>query len=183
MKKIAVLVGSLRKESATKKIALGMMKMFPEGYEAELVEIGHLPFYNEDIDTPENTHPAFTEFREKIKNSDAVMFFTPEYNRSLVPTIKNAIDIASRPYGANVWAGKPGMVVSTSPSGYGGMAANFQTRQATQFVNIELMNQPEAYLSNSFGTVDENGQIVEASREYLQGIVDGFVAHMKKYNC
>lgn len=179
MKKIAVMVGSLRKESATKKIALATMKLFPEGYEAELVEIGNLPFYNEDFDT-EGAPEVYTTFREKMKAADAVMFFTPEYNRALVPTIKNAIDVGSRPYGASVWNEKPGVVVSTSPSGYGGIAANFQTRQATQFVNIDLMYQPEAYVANSFDSIDAEGNLTPKSREYMQGIVDGFVAHIEK---
>ena len=142
-KKIAVLVGSLRKESFNKKLANEMIAMAPESLEMELVEIGQLMHYNEDLD--QNPPAEWVEFRKKIKEADGYLFFTPEYNRSISGVLKNALDVASRPYGQNNWAGKPGAIVSSSISPLGAEAANHALRQPMVFLNVYMMQQPEAY--------------------------------------
>src|SRR3954465_4202409 len=106
MKKIGVLVGSLRKESFSKKIAANVAALFPEGYETEFVEIGNLQFYNQDYDNENSVLAEYTTLRNEIKELDAVLFITPEYNRSVPAVLSNALDVGSRPYGASVWNGK-----------------------------------------------------------------------------
>src|SRR5690606_874135 len=140
-KKISVLVGSLRKGSFNKKIANELIKIGSPNLEFEMLEIGQLVFYNEDIDQG-NPPQEWVEFRNKIKNSDGFLFFTPEYNRGITAVLKNAIDVASRPYGENSWAGKPGAVVSVSISALGGFGANHLLRQAMVYVDVPLMPQP-----------------------------------------
>src|SRR5690606_14624521 len=127
-KKISVLVGSLRKDSFNKKVANAALQLASPDLELEILEIGHLGHYNEDLDQG-NPPQEWTEFRNKIKNSDGFLFFTPEYNRGLSSALKNAIDIGSRPYGQNSWAKKPGAVVSVSISSLGAFGANHHLRQ------------------------------------------------------
>ena len=115
MIKVGVLVGSLRKESYTKKLAENLLEYFPEDYETEFIEIGNLPFYNEDLDAGDPPE-EYVKFREKMHDKDAFLFVTPEYNRSVPAVLKNALDVGSRPYGISVWAGKTGAIVCISPS-------------------------------------------------------------------
>jgi chromate reductase, NAD(P)H dehydrogenase (quinone) len=121
-KKISVIVGSLRKNSFNKKIATEVIKIASPDLDLEILEIGQLGYYNEDLDQG-NPPKEWVQFRNKIKNSDGFLFFTPEYNRSTTAVLKNAIDVASRPYGQNSWAGKPGAVVSISISALGSFGA------------------------------------------------------------
>ena len=137
---IAVLVGSLRKESFNLKLAKTLMAIAPESLTLELLEIGDLPLYYEDSDA--NPPEKYRAFRERIKRSDGVLFVTPEYNRSVPAVLKNAIDVGSRPYGKNSWDGKPGAVVSASISSLGGFGANHHLRQSLVFVNVPTMAQP-----------------------------------------
>ena len=133
-KKIAVLVGSLRKESFNRKIANELIRLSSEGLEMEIVEIGDMPHYNEDLD--ESPPQQWTVFRNKIKEKDAVLFVSPEYNRTIPKIKKNAIDVGSRPYGSSVWAGKVGAVVTSSPSNLGGFGSNHNIRQAVVFLDL-----------------------------------------------
>lgn len=159
MTRIAVLVGSLRKDSQTLKLAKALTQIAPEGLEFDFVEIGDLPFYNEDLDT--DTPPAtWARFRKEIKAADGVLFVTPEYNRSMPAAIKNALDVGSRPYGDSAWAGKPAGIVTASPSGLGGFGANHHLRQPLVFLNMPAMQQPEAYIGNLWNLFDEDGKIV-----------------------
>ena len=120
-KNIAVIVGSLRKEAFSRRTAQALAELAPDSLKLEIVEIGDLPFFNQDI---EKTPPEqWTRFRERIRSADGVLFVTPEYNRSVPGVLKNAIDVASRPYGQNVWNGKPGAVVSVSPGAIAGFGA------------------------------------------------------------
>ncbi|MDP4278406.1 MAG: NAD(P)H-dependent oxidoreductase [Bacteroidota bacterium] len=172
-KKIAVFVGSLRKESFNRKMALTLMSLAPESFEFELLEIGGLPFFNEDLEV---SPPAeWTAFRKRLSAFDGVLFVTPEYNRSVPAVLKNALDVASRPYGKNCWNGKPGAIVSVSLGTIGGFGANHHLRQMLTFLNVPTMQQPEAYIGNVSELFNEKGELVnEPTRNYLIGFMASF---------
>lgn len=179
-KKIGVLVGSLRKGSFNRMTAEQVVELLPEGYEAEFLEIGQLPFYNEDIDAGDS--PAeYVEFREKLEKYDAFLFATPEYNRSTPAVLKNALDVGSRPYGASKWDGKPAGVISVSPGAIGGFGANHHLRQSLVFLNMPVVQQPEVYLSNVMALIDDEGKLLSATIEFLQMFVDAFVDLVERY--
>lgn len=135
---IAVLVGSLRKESINRKVALALAELAPANLTLNIVEIGDLPLYNEDIDA--GAPPAaYSTFRQQVSSSDAVLFVTPEYNRSVPAPLKNAIDVGSRPYGKSAWSGKPGAIISVSPGAIGGFGANHHLRQSLVFLDVPCM--------------------------------------------
>lgn len=181
MTKVGIIVGSLRKEAVSKLLAENVATMFPENVETEFVEIGNLPLYNEDLDTPDNPHEAYTAFRNTMKDVDAVLFVTPEYNRSMPASIKNALDVGSRPYGQSIWDAKPAAIMSQSPSGLAGFGANHHIRQSLVFLNMQPMQQPEAYIGGSHGLFDDNGKLNnEDTANFLQTVVDAFVAHIEK---
>jgi len=183
MPKIGVLVGSLRKESLSRKIANNVIKLFPQGYETEFVEIGNLPLYNQDYDDENNAPEEYTAFRSTMKNIDAVLFVTPEYNRTLPAVLKNALDVGSRPYGDSVWDGKPAVIISQSIGGISGFGANHHLRQALTFLNMPVVQQPEAYIANSQDLLDEAGNIKKDDTvQYLQTVVDTFLELIKKYS-
>jgi len=169
---IAVLVGSLRKDSINRKVARALVELAPANLRLNIVEIGDLPLYNEDIDvTPP---PAYSAFRQQVSSSDAVLFVTPEYNRSVPAPMKNAIDVGSRPYGKSAWSGKPGAVISASPGAIGGFGANHHLRQSLVFLDVPCMQQPEAYLSGAGALFDEAGKPTEAIRPFLQKFIDAY---------
>lgn len=173
-KKVAVLVGSLRKESITRKYAQAIAKMLPPSLEAELIELD-MPLYNQDLDDANTPPEAWTAFRDKLKAADAVLFLTPEYNRTISGALKNAIDVGSRPWGQSVWDGKPAAVVSQSPGAQGGFGANHNTRQAVVFLNVPVMPAPELYLSNSASYLGEDGSINnEQTREFIGKFIAAF---------
>ncbi len=181
MTKVGIVVGSLRKESFSRKIAKNLVELFPGGYEAEFVEIGHLPLYNEEYDG--NSPEEYNTFRKQIKGMDAILFVTPEYNRSVPGVLKNALDVASRPYGESVWDGKPAAIVSQSISNLSGFGANHHLRQSLTFLNMPVVQQPEVYLANSQDLLDDNGKFKsEDTIQFLQSFVDAFVDLMKKHN-
>ena len=172
-KKIAVIVGSLRKESFSRKIAKALIALAPESLSLEILEIGELQMYNQDLE--EVPPAAWTEFRSRLKGFDGVLFVTPEYNRSVPAVMKNAIDIGSRPYGKNSWDGKPGGIVSVSPGALSGFGANHHLRQSLVFVNVPAMQQPEAYIGNAAKLFDNNGKLKdESTREYHQKFIDAY---------
>ena len=180
MTKVGLVVGSLRKESFSKKIAINVATLFPEGYETEFVEIGNLALYNEEYDG--NSPEEYTTFRNTLKGVDAVLFVTPEYNRSVPGVLKNALDVGSRPYGESVWDAKPAAIISQSISNLSGFGANHHLRQSLTFLNMPILQQPEAYLANSSELVDENGKINnEGTIQFLQSFVDAFVELIKKH--
>lgn len=179
-KKIAVLVGSLRKESYNRKLAVEAMRMASDKFDMELIEIGQLTFYNQDLDA--NPPIEWVEFREKIRKTDGFLFFTPEYNRSIPAALKNAIDIASRPYGENYWNGKPGAIVSSSISTLGAVAANHALRQPMIFLNAFVMQQPEAYIANAGSLFDSEGNFnKEDTRQFLQEWVKAFESWIERF--
>ena len=172
-RKIAVLVGSLRKGSFNRKIADALAALAPGSLSFELVEIGDLPFYNQDIET-DAPPPAWTRFRAAIKGADAVLFVTPEYNRSVPAVLKNAIDVGSRPYGANAWQGKPAAVISSSMGAIGGFGANHHLRQSLAPLGAPILPQ-EAYLSAAHELFDDAGALKnETTREFLAAFAAKF---------
>jgi len=179
VRNVAVIVGSLREASLSRKIALALGRMAPENLKLDIVEIGNLPFYNEDL---EAEAPAeWTAFRETIKAADAVLFVTPEYNRSFPGALKNAIDVGSRPYGQAVWSGKPVAVASTSMGALGGFGANHHLRQSLSFFDMPLLQQPEAYFGATHTYFDEAGEVqVESTRALMKTFIDAFGAWVEK---
>lgn len=171
---VAVLVGSLRKASFNRKMAHVLIGLAPEDLKFEIVEIGDLPLYNEDLEQ-ETLPAAWTAFRDKVKGFDAVLFVTPEYNRSVPAVLKNALDVGSRPYGKSVWSGKPGAVVSVSPGGIGGFGANHHLRQSLVFLDVPTLQQPEAYIGGVGNLLDENGKLVnENTGKFLTAFMATF---------
>jgi|SRR5690625_1136266 len=182
MTKVGVLVGSLRKDSFSKKIASNAVSLFPEGYQTEFIEIGNLPLYNQDYDDKNIVPAEYTAFRNKMKEIDAFLFVTPEYNRSVSAVLKNALDVGSRPKADNVWNGKPASIISQSPGNLSGFGANHHLRQILTAINMPVVQQPEAYISNSAKLLDENGKINnEGTIQFLQSFVDAFVELIRKY--
>jgi len=167
-KPIAVLVGSLRKESFNRKMARALAALAPPSLDLQIVEIGDLPHYNQDLD-PDHPPAAWVEFRQRVGAADGVLFVTPEYNRSVPGVLKNAIDVGSRPYGKSVWSGKPAAVVSVSPSAIGGFGANHHLRQSLVFLDMPAMQQPEAYIGGADKLFAADGSIANPSTQEFMG--------------
>lgn len=177
--KIAILVGSLRKESYNRKMAKALITLAPQSLQLEIVEIGNLPLYNQDLD--ENSPKEWMDFRDQIRQCAGVLFVTPEYNRSVPGVLKNAIDVGSRPYGKSVWEGKPGAIMSLSPGAMGGFGSNHHLRQALVFLNVPTMQQPEAYIGNVDNLFDAESNITrEDTRKFLQKFIDTFAVWVEK---
>jgi chromate reductase len=170
---VAILVGSLRKESLNRKMAQALIGLAPAALKLSIVEIGNLPLYNQDDDA--SPPQASRDFKARVQKSDAVLFITPEYNRSVSGVLKNAIDIASRPYGKSAWNAKPGAVISVSPSAIGAFGANHALRQSMVFLNVPMMAQPEAYIGNAGKMFNEKNEIVvDDTREFMKKFLDAF---------
>jgi chromate reductase len=170
---IAVFVGSLRKESLNRKLAKALAELAPSSLKLEIVEIGQLPLYNQDFD--EDPSPVYVEFRARVRAADGVLFVTPEYNRSVPGALKNALDVASRPYGQSAWNGKPGAVISASPGAIGGFGANHHLRQSLVFLNVPAMQQPEAYIGGADKLFDARGKLAnDGTRKSLQQFIEAF---------
>jgi chromate reductase len=174
-KKVGILVGSLRKDSYTKFIAKEAAKLFPGDVSVEFVEVAHLPFFNQDFEDPATAPESHTAFRKQIEGLDGFIFATPEYNRSYTPSLKNALDIASRPYGSSKWNGKPFAILSVSPGAIGGFGANHHLRQVLMFLNMNPVQQPEAYIGNVTELIDDQGKLKADTVAFLQSIVDALV--------
>jgi|SRR5690554_852498 len=179
--KIAVFVGSLRKDSFNRKIAENIIRLAPNNLEMEIVEIGQLPHYNEDLDT-HNRVPAWTAFRNKVKTYDGVFLFTPEYNRSISGVLKNALDVGSRPYGKSIWDGKPAAVGSVSMSPLAASIANHTLRQSLVFLNMPVMQQPEIYIGSAQNLFDEEGEIDDSTETFLKQVVTDYASWVQKFN-
>ncbi|HTP48506.1 MAG TPA: NAD(P)H-dependent oxidoreductase [Casimicrobiaceae bacterium] len=176
---VAVLVGSLRKESLNRKMANALIAMAPSGLKLEIVEIRQLPLYNQDDEAA--APPAVLAFRQRIQSADAVLFVTPEYNRTVPGGLKNAIDVASRPYGKSAWTGKPTAVVSVSPGALGAFGANHCLRQSFVFLNMPAMQQPEAYIGNAAQLFNDKGELVnESMREFMGKFLHAFAAWIER---
>lgn len=172
--KVAVVVGSLRKDSVNRKAALALAKLAPPSLNLRIVEIGDLPHYNEDFEG-EGAPEAWTRFRHEIAPADAVLFVTPEYNRSVPGALKNAIDVGSRPYGHAVWARKPAAIMTLSPGALGGFGANHHLRQALSFFDMPLLGQPEAYVGNALTLFNEAGELTnEGTAKFFRTFIEAF---------
>lgn len=173
---VAVLVGSLRRESFNRKVANILIKSAPASLKGEFVEIGALPLYNQDLDEGQPPE-AWTAFRQRMKTADAFLFVTAEYNRSVPAVLKNALDVGSRPYGQSVWDGKPAAVVSASPGAIGGFGANHHLRQSLVFLNVPTMQQPEVYLSGINKLLDASGNPADDNTsKFLTSVITAFAA-------
>lgn len=171
--KIAVIVGSLRKESFNLKTAKAMMAMAPESLSMELLDISGLPMFNEDLEA--NPPEEWETLRKNIKDADGLLFLTPEYNRSVPGVLKNAIDVGSRPYGGNSWDGKPAAIVSVSIGNISGFGANHHLRQSLTFVNVPAMAQPEAYIGGASELFDDNGELInDSTKGFLKSFLEAF---------
>lgn len=177
---IAVVVGSLRKESINKKLAHALEKLFPADFSFTHVRIDDLPLYNQDNDGQQCAQ--VTRLKGEIAAAQGVLFVTPEYNRSVPGVLKNAIDHASRPYGQSAWNGKPAGVIGTSGGPIGSALAQQHLRNILAYLNMPTLGQPEAFIQTKENLYDEDGNIGEASRKFLQGWVDAYVAWVRKHN-
>jgi chromate reductase len=175
---IAVIVGSLRKDSFNRKLANALPKLVPSEFRFRQLEIGNLPLYNQDDDG--NQADSVKQLKADVQNASALLFITPEYNRSIPGVLKNALDHGSRPYGQNAWAGKPGAVIGVSVGAIGTALAQQHLRNVLSYLDVAVMGQPEAFLHMRDGMFDEQGNIGEASREFVQKWVDAYVAWVKR---
>ncbi len=178
---VAVLVGSLRKGSFSRAVADNLATLAADKLRLRTVEIGDLPLYNPDIDG--DTPPAaWASFRKEVVGADAVLFVTPEYNRSVPGLLKNALDVGSRPYGQSVWKGKPTAIVSVSPGNLGAFGANHHLRQPLVFLDMPVMQQPEAYISKVGDLLDKDGKLVnEDTKSFLNGFLAAFATWIGKH--
>jgi len=173
---VAVVVGSLRKESLNRKMAAALRAIAPASLDLETVALGDLPLYNQDLDAGDPP-AAWTAFRARIARADAVLFVTPEYNRSVPGVLKNALDVGSRPSGKSVWNAKPCAVISVSPGAIGGFGANHHLRQSLVFLNMPVLQQPEAYIGGAADLFDAQGNLTkDSTREFLKKFLDAFGA-------
>lgn len=179
-KTIGIVVGSLRKDSYSKSVANYVASIIAEEYQVKFIDLKDVDMFNQDL---ENNPPAsWVSLREEVKSSDAYLFFTPEYNRSIPAVLKNALDVASRPYGQSVWAKKPGGVVSVSMGNIAGFGANHHLRQILSFLDVYAMQQPEAYIGNAMAIIDGNGNLIdESTKNFLKAYVDAFTAWVEKF--
>ena len=177
--KVAVFVGSLRKDSFNRRLARAVERLAPEGFEFQYVRIDNLPLYNQDLD---GDYPAEGKrLKREVEAADALLFVTPEYNRSMPAPMKNAIDVGSRPYGQSAFSGKPGAVLSASPGAAGGFGANHHLRQCMVFLDVHMMQQPEAYLGGAGSFFDDNGKLSDGIKPFLQKFIDAYAAWVAKH--
>ena len=178
---IAVIIGSLRKESFSRKTANALIMLAPTSLKLAIVEIGSLPLYNQDLEVA--TPPAeWTAFRDRVRPAQGVIFVTPEYNRSVPGLLKNAIDVGSRPYGKSVWDKKPAAVVSVSPGALGAFGANHHLRQSMVFLNMPAMQMPEAYVGGADKLFDAEGKLTnDSTREFLSKFMQAYAGWVDKH--
>lgn len=177
--KVGVLVGSLRKGSYSSVIANWFVAQENENIEWNIIDISKLALYN--LDSDDSKDEAYDLFRCKVKDCDAFLFVTPEYNRSIPAVLKNALDVGSRPYGSNVWAEKPGAIVSQSTGNIGGFGANHHLRQVLTFLNVYTMQQPECYLSNIAKYIDEQGNIAPKTIDFLNSFLSQYISWINRF--
>ncbi len=177
--KIAVIVGSLRRDSLNRKLADALARLAPADVDFHQVEIGDLPLYNQDDDGAQA--PAVLRLRAEVAAAQGLLFLTPEYNRSIPGVLKNALDHASRPYGKSVWGGKPGGGLGISVGAIGTALAQQHLRNILAYLDVAVLAQPEAFLQAKEGFFDADGNIGEASRGFVQTWLDRFVDHVKRH--
>ncbi len=176
--RIAVIVGSLRRDSFNRKLAEGLVTLAPPDFSFDFTPIGDLPLYNQDND--EHPAPEVVRMKGEISAADGLLFVSPEYNRSIPGVLKNALDHGSRPQGKNVWAGKPAGIIGISTGAIGTAMAQQHLRNVLSYLDVAVMRQPEAYLQIREGMFDASGGIGQVSRAYLQNWMDRYTAWIKK---
>lgn len=176
---IAVIVGSLRKDSLNRKLATAIAKLAPPEFSFKKIQISDLPLYNQDDD--EHQADSVKRLKTEIAAAQGLLFVTPEYNRSIPGVLKNAIDHASRPYGQGVWSGKPAGILGVSIGAIGTALAQQHLRNILAYLNIPTLNQPEAFIHAKDGLFDENGDIGAASKQFLQTWMNQYIAWVKKH--
>ena len=176
---IAIVVGSLRKDSFNRQLASAIVKLAPPEFSFKEVQINDLPLYNQDDDA--NQAKSVKRLKEEINGVQGILFVTPEYNRSMPGVLKNAIDHASRPYGQNVWAGKPAGILGCSIGVIGTAMAQQHLRNVLSFLDVPTLNQPEAFIQAKDGLFDEACNISAGSKQFLQNWMDRYVAWVKKH--
>ena len=177
--RIAVVVGSLRRESLNRQLANAMARLAPPDFTFTQLEIGDLPLYCQDDDA--NQSVPVKRLKAEIQAASALLFVTPEYNRSVPGVLKNALDQASRPYGQNAWAGKPAGVLGISVGVIGTALAQQHLRNILAYLDVPVLGQPEAFIHAHAGLFDEQGNIGAASKAFLQGWMDRYVAWVKRH--
>ncbi len=178
---IAVLVGSLRKDSLNRKLAHTLLGLSPKELALEIVDIGQLALFNQDFDDQGEPPRPWSAFREHIRQSNGVLFITPEYNRSVPGVLKNAIDVGSRPAGKSAWKGKPAAIITASPGTLGGFGANHHLRQMLVALDMPTMQHPEAYISGAGKLFDENGTLSnDSTREFLNTFLNAYVTWLTR---
>ena len=177
--RIAVVVGSLRRESFNHKLAMAVAKLAPQETTFHPLQIGDLPLYNQDDDG--NPAASVRRLKDEIKAANGLLFVTPEYNRSLPGVLKNALDHASRPYGQNAWAGKPAAVMGISPGATGTSLAQQHLRNVLAYLDVPTLPQPEMFIQMKDGLFNADGSIGAASQKFIQGWMDKYVAWVKKH--
>src|ERR1700716_3215488 len=178
---IVVIVGSLRKEAHTLKVANALARLAPDTLKLEVTTLHGISFFNQDL---EAAPPAdWLKFREKLQKSDGVLFVTPEYNRSISGVLKNAIDVGSRPYGKSSFNGKPTGIISNSPGALGGVSAAKHLQNILPGISGPIMGQPEIYLNGVGDAFDDKGELIKESlQKVLKQYSDTFAAHVEKHN-
>ena len=178
---VVTIAGSLRKESFALKIAHALARLAPPSLKLEVITLHGISFFNQDL---EGAPPAdWVSFREKLQQSNGILFVTPEYNRSIPGVLKNAIDVGSRPYGKSSFNGKPVGIVSSSPGPLGGVSAAKHLQNILPGISGPIMQQPEIYLNGVGDAFDDKGQLTkEPLQKVLQQYIDAFAAHVEKHN-
>jgi len=176
---IAVVVGSLRKDSTNRKLAEALVKLAPPEFSFKQVQISDLPLYNQDDDA--NQSESVKRLKAEVKAAHALLFVTPEYNRSIPGVLKNALDHASRPYGQNAWAGKPAGLLGASVGAIGTALAQQHLRNVLAYLDVPVLGQPEAFIHAKEGLFDESVSIGADNKQFLQNWMDRYVAWVKKH--
>jgi chromate reductase, NAD(P)H dehydrogenase (quinone) len=179
-RKIAVVVGSIRKDSINRMLARAVIKLMPKEFECELLRIDDLPVYNQDLDA---APPAsLVRLKAEIAAANGLIFVTPEHNRSVPTALKNALDWASRPYGKNAWAGKPAGIMGTAGGAIGTAMAQQHLRNILSYLDVPMFGQPEVFIQFTPGLVDPDGNITnDGTRKFLQGFIDRYVAFVARH--
>ena len=177
--RIAVIVGSLRRDSFNRKLADALPSLAPAGFEFVQLRIDDLPLYNQDDDG--NQADSVKRLKSEVKAADGLIFVTPEYNRSMPGVLKNALDNASRPYGQSAWAGKPAGVLGVSVGALGTALAQQHLRNVLAYLDVPTLGQPEVFIQHKEGVFDESGKLSESTRKFLQTWMDAYLGFVKRH--
>jgi chromate reductase len=179
--KVAVVVGSIRKDSINRKLAKALVKLAASDFEFDFLDLGDLPVFNQDHD--QNPPAPVARVKAQVAAAGALLFVTPEHNRSLPTALKNVLDWASRPYGSNLWAGKPAAIAGASPGAVGTAVAQAHLRSVLGYLDVPTLGQPEMYIHFTQGLIDDQGTVTnDGTRKFLQGFMDRYVVWTRKFS-